>query len=132
MATRPEPNVEDVPRAKQVGNQRHREDDETLDRNRNLEDIAGNEKDGHRNQQNQGGHDDPGHVGSQIRMGLHGILPITGGRPRSESLPGKRKTKSPERRAKPSQTRAPERAAPPAGEASAARGPASAPCPRPG
>src|SRR6266849_952055 len=132
MATRAEPNVQHVPHAKQVRNQRHRKYDDTLDRNGNLVNIAGDGKNAHRNQQKHGGYGDPSHVGSQIRMGLHSIPQLTSDRAKPESLPGRWQTGPPATPPGPSRTTAPSETARPASATSAARGPASAPGPRPG
>src|SRR6266852_7886728 len=132
MATRAETNVQHVPHAKEVRNQGHREDDHPLDRNGNLVDITDDGKDAHRNQQKHGGYDNPGHVGSQIRMCLHSISQLTSDRAKPESLPGRWQTGPPATPPGPSRTTAPSETARPASATSAARGPASAPGPRPG
>src|SRR5712692_2584095 len=93
MAARTEPNVKDVPNTKQVRNQGHGEYEDTLDRNGNPINKTRHAENGHRDQQKHGGYHDPCHVRPQIRMGLHSILLVTGGRARSKSLAAKRKTK---------------------------------------
>src|SRR5262252_10835976 len=62
MATWAVPKVQNVPQAKQIRNQGHRKDEDTLDRNRKLIDQASSDKDAHRNRKKHRGYGNSRHI----------------------------------------------------------------------
>src|SRR5208337_210418 len=106
MPVWPQPYIQNVPQTKQIGHQRHRKNEDALQRNGYLEHDARQNEDRQSNQQTEAGREKSGHVGTEIRMRIHEVLLITGDRTTPESLPEKMPAKRPRPRAAPSQTTA--------------------------